>query len=68
MRLEETYCQVDDFCKDFISQWQKKLISGKERQRQRSGHLSVSELVTILILFHLLTMTEQMQTYFIFEL
>ena len=49
--FEELYCHVDDFCKEFCKEWVKKLIGGGERCRDRSTRLSLSELVTILILF-----------------
>ena len=47
----ETYCQVDDFCKEFSYETTRKLISGKEKQRDRATKLSLSEIVTILISF-----------------
>lgn len=49
--IEDTYCHVDDFCKEFSNEWKKKLIAGKEKQRERATRLSLSEIVTILISF-----------------
>lgn len=51
MNFEETYCHVDDFCKVFIPGWQRTLIAGKERRRQRLTRLTTAELVAILVLF-----------------
>jgi hypothetical protein len=51
MRLEEIYCHVDDFCKAFFPAWERSLIAGKKRQRARATSLSMSELITIMILF-----------------
>lgn len=47
--LTELFCSIDDFCKQFIPTWKKKLI-GSSRGPNCSLHLS--EIITILILFH----------------
>ncbi len=50
----EVYTKVDDFCKDFLGSKSKRVIySGGKRSRDRKRQLSVSELVTILVTFHL---------------
>ena len=46
------YCAVDDFCKVFEPQWRARLVTEGERQRQRAGRLSLSEMLTIMIGFH----------------
>jgi hypothetical protein len=51
MNLEEIFCLVDDFCQEFIPQWEKIGLSAGERKRKRSGQLSESELITIYLLF-----------------
>ncbi|WP_207385989.1 hypothetical protein [Legionella gresilensis] len=51
MNLEEIFCLVDDFCQEFIPQWEKMLLAGGKRQRKRSGNLSESEFITIYLLF-----------------
>jgi hypothetical protein len=33
--LVELYCDVDDFCKVFIPQWQKQLLEDGGRQRRK---------------------------------
>lgn len=51
-KLTEIYCDVDDFCKVFISEWEKSLLEDGTRKRQRSGRMSLSEVMTIIISFH----------------
>jgi hypothetical protein len=50
--LTELFCDVDDFCQDFLPVWRRQLLSAGEMQRQRDRSLSVSEIMTILIHFH----------------
>ena len=50
--LLELFCDVDDFCQDFVPAWRKQLLSAGEMQRQRERSLSASEIMTILIHFH----------------
>ena len=50
--LEELFCSVDDFCLDFEPGWKRQLLTqGKCRLRNR--RLSLSEIMTIEIAFHL---------------
>lgn len=51
--LEEIFCLIDDFCKQFEQAQQSKLLPNPARKRKRSCSLSISEIMTILILFHL---------------
>ena len=51
--LVELFCDVDDFCKVFIPQWQKQLIEEGTRKRHRDCRLSMSEVMTIIIGFHM---------------
>ena len=50
-KTTEIFCKVDDFCKEFISVWEKSMISTKKRNRKFT--MSVSEVMTIQNLFHL---------------
>lgn len=50
--LVETFCHVDDFCELFIPQWELTLIEDGTKKRKRKGHMSASEIMTIIILFH----------------
>lgn len=52
MSLLELFCHVDDFCQSFLPQYNAHLLAAGLRQRQRTRSLSVSEIMTILILFH----------------
>lgn len=50
--MTETFCIVDDFCKTLPADFDKKLgISTASKIRRRPGKLSLSEMMTILILF-----------------
>jgi len=50
--LLEIFCAVDDFCKAFLPNWERHLLSDGLKQRQRARSLSISEIMTILIAFH----------------
>ncbi|RAW90839.1 MULTISPECIES: IS982 family transposase [unclassified Photorhabdus] len=51
--LEELYCCVDDFCQKFMPMWEQQLIANNQLKRHRATSLSLSEVITILILFHM---------------
>lgn len=51
--LVELYCDVDDFCKVFIPQWQTQLLEDGSRKRRRDGRMSISEIMTVVIGFHM---------------
>ena len=51
-KLTEVFCDVDDFCKVFLPEWEKQLLEDGTRQRNRSGRMSTSEIMTIIIMFH----------------
>lgn len=50
--LLELFVSIDDFCQVFLPFWERKLIEDGSKKRQRSGQLSVSEIMTIMIYFH----------------
>lgn len=50
--LEALFCSVDDFCQQFEPIWHQQLIGNGLVHRQRSRHLCLSEIMTILIGFH----------------
>jgi len=52
MSLEALFCDVDDFCQDFMPEWQNQQITGGERKRRRAGQLTASEIMTLIIYFH----------------
>jgi hypothetical protein len=50
--IDALFCHVDDFCQIFEPQWRKQLITHGLKTRQRSKSLCLSEIMTILIMFH----------------
>jgi hypothetical protein len=52
-KLVELFCDVDDFYKVFIPQWQKQLLEDGSRQRRRESRMTVSEVMTVIIVFHM---------------
>jgi len=46
------FCCLDDFCKIYL-EWEKHRLIGFVRQRYRSCNLELSELLTIMVCFHL---------------
>ncbi len=50
--LVELFCEVDDFCQQFLPEWQRYQLSAGERKRRRTSALSASEIMTVLIYFH----------------
>ena len=51
-KITEIFCSIDDFCKEFVPFWQKNLISNGKK-RFRASKMSLSEVITIQVLFHL---------------
>jgi Transposase DDE domain len=51
-RLVETFCEVDDFCKAFVPQWEAYLIGTGTAPRGPQPGLFVSEIITILLMLH----------------
>jgi transposase len=51
-RLTELYGLLEDFCRVFEPVWQRQLLSSGTKRRQRPSSLSLSELMTLAILFH----------------
>lgn len=51
-KLVEIFCDVDDFCRVFIPEWEKQCIEDGSRKRRRACRMSMSEIMTIIIAFH----------------
>lgn len=51
--LTEVFVFVDDFCQIFEPEWKRRLVANKSKIRMRRNELCLSELMTILIFFHL---------------
>ena len=52
MSLDDLFCDVDDFCRRFLSHWHRQQLQYGERKRRRGCRLALSEIMTILIHFH----------------
>jgi transposase len=52
MNILPLFFDIDEFCKQFEPAWTKRLIAEKAKQRNRKRSLSLSEVMTILVLFH----------------
>lgn len=50
-KLTELFCLVDNFCQVF-GEWNKHLLQSGHKQRHKQTQLSLSEMMTIVILFH----------------
>ena len=50
--VTELFCLIDDSCQDFMPKWNQSLIKQGLKHRNRSGQLSDSEIMTIIVLFH----------------
>jgi transposase len=50
--LAETFCLIDDFCRVFEPALNKRLLANGSKKRRRKGGLSLSELMTLTVLFH----------------
>lgn len=51
-KITEIFCSIDDFCKEFVPLFEQRLI-GKCKRRNKPSKLSLSEVMTIQVLFHL---------------
>ena len=50
--LTTLFCSIDDFCQKLKTQRKKKLVIGSSSSRGPKSSISISEIITILILFH----------------
>lgn len=51
--IEEIFCEIDDFCKAFFPIFDRGLLPQEGSKRLRASRMNASEIMTILILFHL---------------
>ena len=51
--IVEIFCEIDDFCKQFKQKQNCKVLPNPNRVRQRECCLAISEIMTIVVLFHL---------------
>jgi len=52
MDILPVFCDIDDFCQFFEPLWKQRWLSSGERQRDLAGRLCLSEVMTIIVLFH----------------
>lgn len=52
-KLVDLFCHVDDFCQVFMPQWQALQLETGERKRNRQSRMSASEIMTIIVAFHM---------------
>jgi len=64
--ITEVFCFIDDFCKIFEPILNKKLLGDGLVRRIRKGFMSLSEIMTILVMFHLSKMKTFKDFYFRF--
>ena len=54
--LEALYCHIDDYCKTYTNEQQKKMLIPKSKSskktRNKPCRISLSEIITILVVFH----------------
>ena len=65
--ITEIFCVIDDFCKEFEPMLEQKKLNNKKspkRRRRRKGFMSLSEIMTILMMFHLSKMKTFKDFYF----
>jgi hypothetical protein len=51
-QITEIFCSMDDFCQEFLPQWNRRLLAGG-KSRIKPARLCPSEVMTIQVLFHL---------------
>ena len=51
--VTKLFCKIDDFWIDFEKEWKKKLLGAQKRAPRRQPSLHSSEVMTIVILFHM---------------
>jgi hypothetical protein len=52
MEILPVFCDIDDFCQFFEPLWKRRLLSSGDRQRDRQPRLCLSEVMTIIVMFH----------------
>ena len=50
--LTELFCLIDDFCRRFEPAWERRQLTAGAQKRRRRSALSLSELMTLVVLFH----------------
>ncbi len=51
--IEEIFCDIDDFCKYYLKKRMTYLLLNPARKRDRESQMSISEIMTIIVLFQM---------------
>lgn len=51
MMLHQLFCDIDDFCRDYLPEWKKTQIANGEKKRNRSKSLCESEIMPLVVYF-----------------
>lgn len=51
--IVEIFCEADDFCKEYFKEIKNNILPNPNRKRHRKARMHLSEIMTIVILFHL---------------
>ncbi|WP_423063541.1 hypothetical protein [Candidiatus Paracoxiella cheracis] len=51
--VTEIFCDMDDFCKDYLKGQSKYFLPNPDRKRDRAMQMSLSEIGTIIVLFQM---------------
>ena len=53
MEILPVFCDIDDFCRQFLPAWQGRALAAPGLHRRRQTRLCLSEIMTIIVAFHL---------------
>ncbi len=53
MDISTVFCKIDDFCRRFEPRFNQMLLADGNRRRNKPGAMALSEVMTILVMFHL---------------
>ncbi|OOV40713.1 transposase, partial [Leptospira kirschneri serovar Pomona] len=67
MDLTEIFCAIDDYCTQQKINWNVKILSPVVRKRNRKFQLSLSEVATIVVYFHL-SHYREFKNYYLIEI
>lgn len=51
--IVEIFCDIDDFCKSWFAAHSQRVLPNPQRQRNKLCRMAISEVMTIMVLFHL---------------
>lgn len=62
--LIDLFCKIDDFCKEFMPEFEKMLLEKNVKKYKRKSRLEISEVMTLIIYFHQLRFRD-FKTYYL---